>query len=311
MKNSLLIPCLCLFSAAVLAHGEQIQMSKEPLKAVQLSAQDQSAMGLQLATVKPRPMQQKLRLNGQIMLKPDAEAYVSVRISGSVTALLANLGDEVKAGQKLAVVQSRLIGDPPPSVVVYAPMQGIIDARNVKLGEAVEPNTVLFHISNRSQLLVMAKVYEEDLALVKTGQKAMIRVLSYPKKQFDGTVTLIEPNLDTVTRTVNVQISLTNDQNLLKPGMFARADLIVRENPLALAIPTEAILFQDQHSLVFVQKGDAFEQVTITTGATDGLVTEVLSGLKEGDRVVTHGNRQLFTLWLSGGAAEHDHGDEH
>ena len=306
MKQCLLLACFCLISSSLFAHGEQIKLSDQPLQAVKLSKKQQQAMDLHLSTVNSMPMQQKLSLNGQIILKPDAQAYVSVRISGSVTALLVNLGDEVKAGQKLAVVQSRLIGNPPPSVDVYATMAGIIDARNVKLGEAVEPNTVLFHISNRNQLLVLAKVYEEDLAQVQTGQKVLIKVLSYPKQGFTGTVSLIEPNLDTNTRTVNIQISLQNEKNLLKPGMFARAELIIRENPLALAIPTEAILYQDHHSLVFVKKGDDFDKITIKTGATDGLVTEVLEGLKAGDQVVTRGNRQLFTIWLSGGIDEHE-----
>ncbi|WP_457608341.1 efflux RND transporter periplasmic adaptor subunit, partial [Legionella pneumophila] len=141
---------------------------------------------------------QLLGLNGQVQLLPDAQADVSIRISGSVTAIDVNLGDNVKAGQRLATVQSRLVGNPPPSVAVTAPIAGIIDARNINLGQAVEPNTVLFHISNRDKLLVIAQVYEEDLDKIKVGQEVNVHALSYPKRTFPGQVTLIEPNLDSL-----------------------------------------------------------------------------------------------------------------
>ncbi|WP_457589618.1 efflux RND transporter periplasmic adaptor subunit, partial [Legionella pneumophila] len=182
-----------------------------------------------------RPMEQMLGLNGQIQLLPDAQADVSIRISGSVTAIDVNLGDIVKAGQRLATVQSRLVGNPPPSVAVTAPIAGLIDARNINLGQAVEPNTVLFHISNRDKLLVIAQVYEEDLGKVKVGQEVTIHALSYPKRTFPGQVTLIEPNLDPLTRTANVRITLDNKEGLLKTGMFVRANVILARNEAALA----------------------------------------------------------------------------
>src|SRR3546814_16308447 len=84
------------------------------------------------------------------------------------------------------------------------------------------PNTVLFHISDRSKLIAVAKVYEEDLGKIKVGQIAKVHVLSYPQQIFTGKVILIEPNLDPLTRTVNVQILLDNPNDLLKKSEESR-----------------------------------------------------------------------------------------
>ncbi|HAU1297299.1 TPA: efflux RND transporter periplasmic adaptor subunit [Legionella pneumophila] len=285
------------------AHGEEIEVSEGGAKGpVHLTPQQTKMLGIKVAEATNRPMEQMLGLNGQIQLLPDAQADVSIRISGSVTAIDVNLGDRVKAGQRLATVQSRLVGNPPPSVAVTAPIAGLIDARNINLGQAVEPNTVLFHISNRDKLLVIAQVYEEDLGKIKVGQEVNIHALSYPKRIFPGQVTLIEPNLDPLTRTVNVRITLDNKEGLLKPGMFVRAHVILAHNEAALAVPNAALLQADNETFVFVQNDDTYERVVVNVGAVDDEHSEITDGLVPGDLVVTQGNRELYTLWLSGGS---------
>ncbi|CDZ76736.1 Cation efflux system protein CusB precursor [Legionella massiliensis] len=298
----LLFFAACLFPTSfAFAHGEQLEISGQPKGAVELSNEQIKLIDLKTVQASHKPLAQLLGLNGEIQLLPNEQADVSVRISGNVTALYANLGDQVKVNQPLIKVQSLLIGDPPPSIVMNAPMAGVIDARNVSLGQAVVPNTVLFHISNRSKLIVVAKVYEEDLDKVKVGQDAKIRVLSYPHLTFLGKVNLIEPNLDPLTRTVNVQIIVNNLQDLLKPGMFTRANLILQESKSALVIPSSAIIETNNEKFVFKQQGNRYDRVMVKTGMADDNYTEILEGLSEGEQVVTQGNRQLYTYWLTGG----------
>jgi cobalt-zinc-cadmium efflux system membrane fusion protein len=309
MRQSSKIFASCIFllilfmgATSLWAHGDEIEVSEGGAKGpVQLTATQTKMLAIEVVEVVNRPMANLLALNGQIQLLPDAQADVSVRISGAVTAIEANLGDKVVVGQPLLTVQSRLIGNPPPSIVVKAPIAGVIDARNVNLGQAVEPNTVLFHISNRDELLVVAQVYEEDLGSIKVGQVVNIHALSYPKRLFPGKVTLIEPNLDPLTRTVNVRISLANVQGLLKPGMFVRANVILSRNEAALAVPNAALLQADNEQFVFVRNGDTYDRVVVQLGASDDTYTEITEGLVPGDEVVTQGNRELYTLWLSGG----------
>lgn len=286
---------------AAFAHGEQIEVSGGARGPVQLSAAQQKAIALQLVPASLRPLSTELNLNGEVQLLPNRQADVSLRISGQIKGLYANLGDKVRVGQRLVLVQSRLVGDPPPSVIINAPMSGVIDARNAVVGQAVEPNTVLFHISDRSQLIVVARVYEEDIGKIKPGQKARVRVLSEPKQVFTGRVTLIDPNLDPLNRTVKVWIQLANPQGLLKPNMFARASVVLQRNGAALTIPNGAIIEANGEKFVFVREGDKYNRVEVSVGAKDDEYSEITDGLVPGDEVVTQGNRQIYTMWLTGG----------
>jgi cobalt-zinc-cadmium efflux system membrane fusion protein len=282
------------------AHGGEIEVGGGARGPVLMNAAQQNAIALKLVTASPRPLSTLLNLNGEVQLLPNRQANVSLRISGQVKTLYANLGDTVRAGQRLVLVQSRLVGDPPPSVTISAPMSGVIDARNVVVGQAVEPNTVLFHISDRSQVIVAANVYEEDLGKIKVGQEARVQVLSYPQV-FTGKLTLIDANVDPLSRTVKAWIQLVNPQGLLKPNMFARASVVLRRNEAALAVPNSAIIEANGEKFVFVREGNKFKRVEVNVGAKDTAYSEITDGLVPGDEVVTQGNRQIYTMWLTGG----------
>jgi cobalt-zinc-cadmium efflux system membrane fusion protein len=305
MKRSFLITSILILILkvnAVWAHGGEIEVnSRTPKGPVYLTTEQQKAIALQVAVAGSRPMADLLRLNGEVQLLPNHQADVSTRISGQVVDLYGNLGQLVKRGQPLAKVQSRLVGDPPPSVVITAPMNGVIDTRNVNKGQTVEPNTVLFHLSNRDKVMVVARVFEEDIGRVKLEQKAHVQVLGYPERMFEGVVKLIDPNLDPLTRTVKIWIKIDNPQSLLKPNMFARNNLVLRKNLTALTIPTLAILEANGEKFVFVRKGNSFDRTEVTVGASEDKFSEIKGGLVPGDEVVTQGHRQLYTLWLTGG----------
>jgi cobalt-zinc-cadmium efflux system membrane fusion protein len=300
--GSLIVLLLIVFSTPhpAFAHGGEIEVGGGARGPVLMNAAQQNAIALKLVTASPRPLSTLLNLNGEVQLLPNRQANVSLRISGQVKTLYANLGDTVRAGQRLVLVQSRLVGDPPPSVTITAPMSGVIDARNVVVGQAVEPNTVLFHISDRSQVIVAANVYEEDLGKIKVGQEARVQVLSYPQV-FTGKLTLIDANVDPLSRTVKAWIQLVNPQGLLKPNMFARASVVLRRNEAALAVPNSAIIEANGEKFVFVREGNKFKRVEVNVGAKDTAYSEITDGLVPGDEVVTQGNRQIYTMWLTGG----------
>lgn len=294
---------------SVLAHGDEMVAPTKTSDSIHLDSTQEKLINLKTEKVIYRSMQQQLGINGQLQLLPNTQADVSLRISGTVTALYANLGDKVEKNQPLIKVESLLIGNPPPSVVIKAPMTGIIDSRNVILGQSVVPNTQLFHISDRKQLLMIAKVFEEDLSKIHIGQEAKVHLLSFPQQTFTGKVILIEPNIDSLSRTINVQILIDNPDSLLKPEMFGRAILSLNINQKALAVTNKAIIESNNKSYVFVKSGDQYLFTPITTGIIEDDYTEVLEGLKVDDEVVTQGNRQLYTLQLTGGQS-HDTSDE-
>ena len=287
-------------SPAALSHGKEIKIGA-PGGPVQLTPAQQRKLDLKTAPASLRPVTELLNLNGEVRLVPGRQANVSTRINGQVTALYASLGDTVRSGQRLVRVQSRLVGNPPPSIDVAAPMAGVVDALEVSLGQAVEPATVLYRISDRSQVNMVARVYEEDLGKVQVGQQAKVRTLSYPDRIFPGKIILVGPTLDPQSRTVEVWIRLDNPDNLLKPNLFARAGIALRQSAASLTVPTAAIIEANGEKFVFIQQKDRYIRSDITAGASDGDFTEVTDGLVPGDVVVTQGNREIYTLWLTGG----------
>lgn len=298
---AVLVAIMAISPHAAFSHGGQIKVGGGARGPVSLTAEQIKALGLETATADLRPVARLLRVNGEVAALPDAQAAVSLRISGIVQAIAVNLGDSVRKGQKLALVQTRAVGNPPPTIPVVAPMDGVIDVRNVIVGQSVEPDTVLFHLSERSRMRVAGRVYEEDLGQVHVGQKVYVKLLAYPNDLLMGVVSLIGPMLDPETRTVEVWVLLDNKRGLLKPNLFARADIVLGQSEAALTVPNTAILEANGEAFVFVREGNKFNRIDITIGTADDRYSEVQTGIVPGDEVVTQGAREIYTLWLAGG----------
>lgn len=286
----------------VFPHSSQIAVGGGARGPVHLTEAQQKTLALKVVAADLRPLSELLHLNGEVRLPPGRQSDVSTRISGQVTAVYVTLGETVRAGQRLARVQSRLVGNPPPSVDIASSASGVVDTLNASVGQAVEPSTLLFRVSDPSVVNVVARVYEEDLGKVRVGQDTTVRTLSYPDQVFAGKIILVGPSLDPQSRTVEVWIRLPNPQGLLKPNLFARASVVLRQNSAALTVPTAAIIEANGEKLVFVRQKGEYARVEVATGTSDDQFTEITDGLVPGDEVVTQGNREIYTLWLTGGA---------
>jgi len=292
---------LCLaIPQRLFAHGDQIEMGGGggPVK---LTKEQQAAIGLKTAAAELRDIDVVLMLNGKVKLDPNLHAHVSTRIEGRVEKLYAKVGDKVEKGQKLADIQSRQIGNPPPVVTIEAIVGGVINDRNATLGESVEPNKELFHIIDLSEVIVEAEVYEEDVGKVKLDQFARIHVLGYPGDAFEGKITFVGLELDPEKRTLPVWISVKNPDWKLRPDMFAKAAVVLARNEGVLAVPKEAILEAKGEKFVLAQTGDTFNRVDVKTGVEDDTFVEIQEGLVPDDVVVTIGKREVYTTWLTGG----------
>lgn len=268
---------------------------------VTLTKLQQASIGLETAKADFRSIDTVLLLNGRVMIDPDRHAHLTTRISGRVEELLARVGDRVEKGQKLAVVQSRQLGEPPPAVDVTAPVSGVINDRPVSLGDSVEPNTELFHIVDLSRVIVVAQAYEEDIAKVKLGQEVRVVALSYPTNAFHGKVIFIGLELDADTRTLPVWLAVENPAGNLRADMFVKSAVLLGTSSDVLTVPKPAVMAEAGEKFVFVRTGDTFNRVDIQTGAEDDRYVEVKDGLVPDDEVVTQGQREVYTSWLTGG----------
>ena len=293
---------LCLVAPQRLfAHGGQIETGGGGGGPVTLTKVQQESIGLQTDKAGFRSIDTVLPLNGSVKIDPDRHVHVTTRISGRVEKLFASVGDHIEKGQKLATIQSRQVGDPPPEVEVTASVSGVVNERGVSLGDAVDPNTELFHIVDLSKVIVVAQVYEGDVAKVKLEQTARIAALSYSGQDFIGKVTFVGLELDPETRTLPVWLAVDNPEGKLRADMFVKAFVLLAENTNVLTVPKSALLSEGGEKFVFVRNGDTFNRVDVQTGVEDDRHVEIKDGLVPDDEVVIQGQREIYTSWLTGG----------
>ena len=184
---------------------------------------------------------------------------------------------------------------PQRTLRVDAPIDGIVVEKMVVQGQMVEAGMKLYRLADLSIVWVQSQIYEQDLALLKLGQEAEVSLSYLPDRKFTGRITYIYPTVDEKTRTARLRMEFHNPGLFLKPGMFATVELHVDLEPSALLVPETAVLRSGDRNTVFVAlQNGRFEPHTVTLGARGENDTyQVLSGLNDGERVVTSGQFML------------------
>jgi len=178
----------------------------------------------------------------------------------------------------------------PRYVPIVAPASGFIVEKNVVEGSTVEPGARLFRIANLDKVWIEAELYEAELPLVAVGHPALVTLAYLPDKRIDGKVTYVYPYLSGKTRTGRVRIELDNRKVELKPDMYANVELEVDRGE-RLLVPESAVVYAGPRRLVFVDLGEGkLRPQEVQVGLQIADAYEVLSGLHEGDKVVTSGN---------------------
>lgn len=163
-----------------------------------------------------------------------------------------------------------------------APEAGTIIRRDGEIGEVIPAGQPVFWMSCCHGLRIEAEVDEEDIALVKPGQKVVVHADAFPDKVFSGTLTSITPKGDPVSRSYRVRIGLAPDSELMI-GMTAETNIIIREEQNALLVPASALT--DDGKIMIVTGGIA-ESASVEAGARTPEVAEIRAGLSENELVV-------------------------
>jgi cobalt-zinc-cadmium efflux system membrane fusion protein len=212
-----------------------------------------------------------------------------------------------------AVDELARTGEIKPHFPVRAPLAGQVTQREVTLGELVGPDREhLLIVADVTTLWVLADAPEARLKGLKKGSEARVTLAALPDEKVTGAVAFVGQTVDPATRTVQVRIEVKNGDGELKPGMFARAEIAVGGDPkgdAVLAVPDEAVQTVEGGPAVFVPvKGEenTFAKRAVTVGKAVGGWVPVLSGLKEGERVVVAGTFILKADLGKAGAAHED-----
>ena len=231
-----------------------------------------------------------------------AEA-ASLRESARKRLALWDIGDA-----EIAAIEKS--GEPSTTLQLKSPVTGVVVEKKLDPGQMVQAGMTLFRVADLSTVWINADVYEYELPLIQTGQPVAVTLTGYPTRKIDGVVDFIYPYLENKTRTTTVRVVLPNPDGLLRPGMYANAEL-QRNLGKQLLVPTAAVFNPGNHQYVFVQTAEGmFMPRAVQLGPQAGDRFVVRKGLKAGELVVVDGTFLLDSesqLRAGSDGGEHQH----
>jgi len=211
--------------------------------------------------------------------------------------------DTAEASLKQLKANADVISATIDKKTIRAPFAGRLGIRLVNLGEYLEAGKPIVSLQSLSPIYVEFSLPQQEVGKLKAGLPVRFETDAFPDRKFTGTLTAINPALDAGTRSVRMQATIPNEEQLLRPGMFARVEVVLPESKPALVIPVTAILSAPFGDSVFVIEpkpadtngpaGLVVRQQFIRTGHVRGDFVSVESGLKAGEKVVSAGQFKL------------------
>lgn len=241
--------------------------------------------------------QEKAELEAERATVAEAERQVErieplVKSGAASKSLLDQRRRELQTARaRLEAVQSR-IGDR----IIVAPFSGVLGLRGVSVGAVLQPGMRITTIDDDSTMKLDFQVPSVFLASLKPGLPITATARAFEGREFHGTISSIDSQIDPVTRSITVRAVLPNEDRVLKPGLLMSVNIL--KNPRdAVVIPEEALVPEGRSNAVFVVEGGGEQGIArkrpVTIGTRRPGKVEIVEGLLEGERVVTHGTMRI------------------
>jgi membrane fusion protein, copper/silver efflux system len=291
---------------------------------VRISLDKVQRLGVRSADVEERTLSRTVRAFAALQFDERRQFVVAPKFGGWIENLAVNAtGDTVTRGQTLFEVYSPELnvlqqewalagrsgyasdklrnldypeaameklrrGERPRTVAIPSPVSGTVIEKAAVEGARFLPGDALFRIVDTSNMWVMAEVYEQDLAFVKTGDTARITVNAWPDRAFEGRVTFIYPSVDRESRTAKLRIEVANPGGRLRADMAATVEITTPLAGSRTAVPDSAVIDSGRRQVVLVERGEGrYEPRPVKLGARVPGWVQVLDGVRPGERVVT------------------------
>jgi cobalt-zinc-cadmium efflux system membrane fusion protein len=244
------------------------------------------------------------RLNAERLRSLEAKSLASGQEVAAAAAESAALDAEVAAA-RLTLTAFGLGPDGPNGsargetarVLIRTPIAGFVLSRDAVAGQTVQPEHVLAVVGDLDRVYFLGRLFEKDLARVKVGATAEVRLNAYPNEVFEGKVETIGRQIDPAARTVTARVVVANQGDLVKVGLFGTARVVTGDGEPRtkhVVVPLRAVTRVAERDAVFVRQPDEdFELHPVTLGRSAGGRVEILGGLRAGEQVVVEG---AFTL---------------
>jgi membrane fusion protein (multidrug efflux system) len=258
---------------------------------------ERAANPVEVAPATTGDLQEYLRLNGDVRASSTVDVLPDT--AGELVSVDVRVGQFVRRDQILGSVDSSRPGSTFVASPIRAPISGTVTRIVSEIGATVAQSMPVFQISQLSSLEIVAQVAERDVWKVEPGQRVYVEVASAPGRVVTGRVAELSPVIDARSRTMEITISLNESVGILKSGMLTNLTIVTGSEEDTVRVPEQALLQRGGTSAVYRVNGDTVDLVPVETGLRiDGLV-QILSGLADGDLVVTAGQ----TLLSDGAAA--------
>lgn len=283
MKKCLLAVAVAGSLLTACSHSEKAADDKaEPEKknVIEVSDEVRKKSGISIETAGPTVIKKTLKLNGKIGPNEERMAQVSPRFPGVVKSIAKRLGDQVKTGGTLAVIESNESLQP---YEVKSEIEGTIIKKDIALGEFVDNSKPIFIVADLRTVWVDFSVYRSEADDLRVGQKVFIQPGEGMEK-IESTISYISPFGTENTQTTLARAVVPNTNGQLRPGLFVDGQVALAEMPAPVAIKASALQTLDEKPVVFVANDKGFEVREITIGERDDEFIEVKSGVAAGEK---------------------------
>lgn len=282
-------------------HGAGLDGDEHEERKTKITPDAARKAGVSVEKTAPAMIGQLISLTGRITINQNAKAEVRARFPGIVRSVNANLGNKVKKGQILAVVESN---ESLKNYNITAPIDGTILARNTNLGDVANGGS-LFTIADLSTVWAKFHIFPKDADMVTAQQSVRVHTLDESKKG-DAMISMLFPTADALSQTLVAIAPLNNESGMWRPGMTVEGDVTVSQKQVPLAVRESALQTMEEQTVVFIKYGDSYEMRPVQTGVSDGTYIEITNGLSVGQFYVSEGSFIIKADILKSGAA-HEH----
>jgi len=284
--------------------GEAEHKEEESSGAIKLTPQQLQLAAIKVAAAGPATIRERLSLYGVVAPNAEHVREITPRFPGVIRSVSKKLGDPVRQGETLATVESN---ESLQTYALTAPLSGVVTARNANPGEQTGERA-LFTVADLSTVWVEVSLFPRDRSRVRVGQSVRVKSgeTGHTGHAADGKVVYVAPFGSASNQTLTARVLLDNPEGLWAPGLYVTADVTLAETQVAVAVRNVALQTLDERTVVFSQGPEGFQLQPVEVGRSDDEATEILGGLKAGDRYVAD-NSFILKAELGKGEAEHEH----
>lgn len=258
--------------------------------------------GITISKAVKGAIKEKLILNGEIDFNEDRVIHITPRFSGIAKEAKFKIGDYVKEGDIVAVIESN------ESMSLYSlksSLTGRIIEKHILPGEHVSNEESIYVIADMNSVWVNLSIYLKDAHKVKIGQTATIKAIG-SELTTEGIISYVTPMIDAQTRRVTARVVLSNKGGVWRPGTFVSASVAGGDGETGVLVKKEAVQIVNEESVLFVQhEKNSFKPVDVIIGESDSEHIIILDGIQDGTEYVSNGAFELKAKIVTSALGEH------